>query len=240
MRRLLALLLLLAAPAWGQVASREFENSEGDTTTTAGDVLDIGTSDITVCAWWKLESDTDAWHIIADKRNGSADGWTFLFDDSAARVSFRLGGTTRSNAYTRPADGVWWFYCGTMDRDVEACWYVDGALATICNGMSDATDYNNAGTLSVGSKYDDAAHWLDGLLAYVHVYIGRVLSLAEIQQIMHCPGSVTDGLSAYWPMTDSDSQYDLSGAGNTLTNGGTAASTDGPPISTNCAGAGGN
>ena len=265
LRRILLLFVALVPlfPVWGQVGSRDFTSSESDYVSVSDTAdLDPGTGDLSFGLWVKSSSTsriramehTDPTSggsseigyyldlIYGGEPNitdGSFLGWA---GKNSSPECWRYWDTT--NQWT---DGGWHFVIVTYDNsanDVDI--YVDG--------VDDTGDFGQANTetcpgniiptndLGIGSTIDTDITWADewdGQLAYAHQY-HRILSVGEINTIMHCPGSITDGLAGYWPLTDSSTQYDLSDNSNDGTNSGTAASTDGPPISSNCAGAGGN
>ena len=149
-------------------------------------------------------------------------------------------------------DTNWHFLAATYDNTQSTRadrWqiYVDGVLDVVytATGGSDLEMSDTAAKLTLGAQLDsldvvcDAGWNMDGQMAYWHAYSG-ILTIGEVNTLMHCPGSISDGLVGYWPLTDGTTQYDQSGNANNGTNSGTAASTDGPPISVNCATAGGN
>ena len=71
---------------------------------------------------------------------------------------------------------------------------------------------------------------LEAEMCYVHMY-DKELSVEEINEIMHKPGSIRDGLVGFWPLTDDGStQRNLSGIGNTGAVTGATNSADGPPV----------
>ncbi|MHC4843954.1 MAG: LamG-like jellyroll fold domain-containing protein [Planctomycetota bacterium] len=219
--------------------------------------------------WVKYESFDGAGYLLLKLADGGAcdaDQRVFAMssvDDTGTRRSnfityWDLAGTdSTSEVYQNTiTTGTWYhivaLYDGTTDVDgySRLSLYMDGTEQT--KHASLGTDSWNAGDdmndstsqLSVGNGADSDTvcgygSRLDGLLAYPAIY-DRVLTAAEINQLMHCPGSVTDGLVGYWPLTDSSTQYDQSPNSNNGTNSGTTASTNGPPISANCALQGGN
>lgn len=72
---------------------------------------------------------------------------------------------------------------------------------------------------------------LEAEMCYVHMY-DKELTIEEINEIMHKPGSIRDGLVGFWTLTDDGStQRNLSGIGNNGTVTGATNSADGPPIS---------
>lgn len=262
MRRLLALtayVVLLAAPMWGQVGSRDSVASENDYISISDSDSLTTTAGQTIAAWVNMD-DATRFRIFSKYDSSTpANGWEYwltvagddklsysIYDEngdcSTAQDSI---GRQYSTALTAQ-EGVWLFIASTWDGGTTTAsidLYVDGSVV-------DDADFNVSGTFTgVENCATDASMFAflapsssnegDGRMAYVHLY-DRDLGVAEINQIMHCPGSIADGLVGYWPLTDSSTQYDLSPNSNNGTNSGTAASTDGPPITANCAAAGGN
>jgi hypothetical protein len=247
----LSAVFLLAFPAWGQVASRDFVASESDNvdvgTAVSGYLCDgTGAADFSMCAWAKVDftatggsggeiaSNWDGQGFLLDARNYAAgNDYELLFCYTQGSTS----GNAKSADYSI-VDNEWTYVC-CVQQSSDDKWdpYVNGVLdesgGTPVPVSSCADDSGNNGR--IGNRPDESND-IDGEIAYVQFWT-RNISAEEVNQSMHCPGSVTKDLLAYWPLTDSGTQYDQSGNGNNGTNSGTAASTDGPPVSTNCAGA---
>ena len=238
MRKLLALLVLVCAPAWGQVASRDFVETEDDhveVSFTANTIL-TNSDDLTVCAWTTKGASGTFNTLLVSDYDAATDyyvGFYLTDTDQCGRV--RLNGVNQSYCSgNTPTTDTWYFYCSAIDNtNDEQKFYVDGDLDG--SGADDLTAVNmdELDRVGIGALCSNSSctgfttH--DGLMAYVHLY-DREITQAEVRQIMHCPGSVASGLIGYWPNTDSTTQYDQSVNSNDGTNSGTAASTDGPPI----------
>lgn len=238
MIRIAALLMLLAVPAFGQVASRDFVYTESDYINFG----DIDTNHLTAAMWVKLSDTGTAWDTLA--RKGS-DSWYVQVDGGAddIRIVLKISTITKIKTVSGGMAALWdeWAFLGfTHDGTDLRIWIngVDQGSPTTASGNIDQ------GSSSVLLGLNSTAA-IDGQIAYFHLY-SEALSAAEMRQIMHCPGSVRENLVGYWPLTDSSTQYDYSsgsGAPPTRHNGsnvGTAASTDGPPVSLNCRTRGGS
>jgi hypothetical protein len=244
--------------AWGQVASRDFGTQESDyiQIDPGTDYDGIQGNDFTACVWFKpvtgSGTSADRWGLFErNTGSGSYEFYARILADlgTNGRLQFNQGCNTQNGQvvieFASDISGEWHHLCGVLSGGTPNI-YLDGVDATefsnqdctgtakstsgsdICIGQMDSTAVCSSGT-------DDEG----GQLAYFELF-SKALSGGEVASVMYCPGSVTDGLVGYWPLTDSGTQYDQSVNSNNGTNSGTAASTDGPPISTNCAGAGGN
>jgi hypothetical protein len=92
------------------------------------------------------------------------------------------------------------------------------------------TGANNTASMPFNIGAQISTFFFPGKIAHAQVW-NRKLSNAEIKQAHECPGSVLNGLVAYWPLFGSDTpELDLSGNGNTGAVTGATESTDGPPI----------
>lgn len=234
--------MLLAAPAWGQVASRDFELSESDCIEPAT-TFDGSETVYSVVGWVKLESlPANSQHIwFGDTGVGADIGLSinFISSGTEARCTVR---DTADNTQTVTAsssvsvDGNWHFMACVRNGDSVTAHYDDSSL-TESDVSLGALSIN---ALRIGCRAAGGPNTLftDGLLAYVQVWDGRALSAAEVAGAARCPGSLVGSLAGYWPLTDSGTQYDQSGNGNNGAVGGTASSGNGPPVS-HCA-AGGN
>ena len=235
----LCAVFLLAFPAVGQVASRDFEKNDVDRITVDG-VTDSPTV-FTIALWFKQESGVDAQVIYGHRAASQTLIQVTANSDTDIVCQMRDSvGTIQSMSWAPSSIvGEWHHLACVVDTVSDAHYfYADGSqqdtdVTNWTGNFSSSRDTIGATTTSNGSSYTNPA---DGLISYVHVYT-RALSAPEVAQIMYCPGSVTGSLEGYWPLTDSTTQYDQSGNANNGTNVGTAASTDGPPVSTNCAGA---
>jgi hypothetical protein len=110
-----------------------------------------------------------------------------------------------------------------------------GTCSAKTNGIFNGTAQFQIGASETASP-GNPGNAVDGLLAYAHVY-NRSLSIDERNIIRYCPGSITSGLVAYFPIWgSSDPEMNLITASETMTVSGPVESTDGPPISLGCGG----
>ena len=233
------LLFVLATPAWGQVGSRTFENSENDYITVSySSELDV--SNITVAAWINpVDNNTSNVQVLMGRNSGGTSIFQFDYDSQQNWLRFPIwtGPTVPTTGGGSITGSVWQFVAATYDGSNVRI-YIDGVLSGGPTAHA-AGMVTGSVDLYIGETDTTPTFDWDGEMAYVHYY-DRALSLVELQAIERCPGSDIKGLVGYWPLTDSSTQYDYSGNGLDGTNTGTSASTDGPPVSPNCIGAGGN
>jgi hypothetical protein len=245
MKKLLALLLLVALPAFGQVASRDYETSSSQITplNSSAETTTDGQSTGTIAFWVKLESN-NIWQTFVSTGN-SSDTDQFLSvgatDTGLFRVNHR-GTSTSLYQWIRDSSSTLttgtWYFLAIIQDGVEADLYINGSVdqqsmvgSTNWDG-SEWTDDANIDTDVAGIGYlrrSSVASPMDGLLAYVQWW-NRALSVPELLQSMHCPGSVADELVWFYPLTDSSTQYDYSVTSTSSTSNTSTASTDGPPI----------
>lgn len=236
--------VVMVCPAFGQVASRAF-GGDGDLINLGSDTVldDLGNADFTACAWVKPSDNSTLIPVFGC--GSSTRGWQLWVRWDGAftgnvQALYRFTTTSpsqRSNE-SLTAD-TWAFICARFDISTNQ-WsglYIDGSVATY------SLDRAESGTLLDDAAYDkyvgsDTTYPFDGSIAYVTLH-SRELSVGEINELMHCPGSVPNGLIGYWPFLDSATQYDHSANSNNGTNSGSTSDVDGPPISL-CAAGGGN
>jgi len=236
MKRLLltaSLVGLLAAPAAHAGGSRNFDGVD--------DKIDVGSAtDIR-----NLKPGSFAAWIKADTMGEGGVGRIF----DKVRKQLQLRGTKRLR-YERETSGThlvvestdnairlgtWHFVAVAWANSNTASntkLYVDGAEVSyaIRQNASSTDDSDGSHQACLGNT-EGQTQSFDGLIAHAHLY-NRLLTAAEIAQLMIAPGSITTGLLGYWPLTGSGAvEPDLSGKGRHGTVTGATESPEGPPIS---------
>ena len=227
----LTLLLLIPSLCFG-AASRSFDGTDDEI--DMGNVLDVTTGSVSVCAWVKPTEDaeTDTWlgkktGIALDPsaqpgyvlRQGSGDKGVFGADD---------GTTTRNATGTIDPDGVWTHYCGVWNGSTDVAEIFANGVSEATNSTGAIGSLTNTVVLQSGGTANNANDSL-GLQSHSHVFLS-VLTVQQINDAMWFPersGAIPDG---YWPFWGDSPEIDLSLNANTGTVTGATTSTDGPPV----------
>ncbi len=211
-----------------------------------GDYIDFGDIDeseginiLTVCAWAKFNTTTEAspsGEGIISKGGGSTTGsWVMWRAKSDNEVHFGFydssGAFYKAGSYTVP-DTNWHFYCGVYDGN-EVALYID-SVKDSTTASSTATIRDTTASVKLGT-YQTSSDWLNGSVDYAIIY-NRSLSATEIQKLynndtVHCNISFryrttnttnhdfdTTNLSAYWKL-DWDLKDNVTGNSGTAYNG---------------------
>jgi len=162
------------------------------------------------------------WVIFKVGTNGFS-YWCYWNDSAASSRS------TADNAYTLNK----WFYvtCTTNGGTDPTNYhnYVNGVLNDGATTTGSDTKNDAALNLKIGSSHSNT-NYSNINMAYLQMW-KRVLSVGEIKQSMHFPGSIRNGLVGFWPFWGSSSpEPDLSGNGNNGTVAGAIKGTTEPPI----------
>ncbi len=179
----------VVASQWGPAMSCNGVNQYAD----AGDVLDIGTSDLSVIAWMLLTGFgvDNAKHLVQKRRNSvGADGYGIRVQSSGKfRVTFGgdAGGTyVTPNAGISVDDGKWHCVAAVFDRSDSIQTYVDGvADQSVDISAEEGVDVQNSETLKIGAGSGSSGilqfEWL-GLIAGVAI-IRSVVTPLKIRQL---------------------------------------------------------
>lgn len=209
---------------------------------TTANVLNSVTA-ITVCCWAYADGrgESNAGRIICLDEAGGTASVQFGHDASSNGVLFILkgaGGVGTAGTWTIPAvDGQWNALAFSLDFSGDNAPIARVNFADVTEtqavapvGIQDqpATGYC-IGNLSNGSRT-----W-DGRIAHMQVF-NAVKSAADMDAALRNPGSVTDGLRLYIPMTSATDTNDASGNGFNGTATDLTSSASGPPMSMACSG----
>ncbi len=149
----------------------------------AGDVLDIGTANLTISAWIKHPS-TSAYRYIVDKRIniGGYDGYGFWITDAGKLQSY-FGGAAASTYVSSAssitvADNAWHYVVAVFNRNGNLQNYIDGLPNGSIN-ISAENGYNvqTTQTLNIGGGY--TPYFSNGSIDEVRIY-NRALSAQEV------------------------------------------------------------
>lgn len=232
----LTILFLVPSLCFG-AASRDFDGVDDKINCGSNSVLD-NLGPMTILAWIDTDSGGEVLlgNIVTKDNADTAGRWLFFLASSATAYRFfkDFDGASDLSVITNS-------FGGTGKRAVSMTWdgsltatnvhiYVNGVEATY------STQANGAGSavsdasiaLYIGNR-DNVDLTFDGRISYVQIW-NRVLNINEITQATTFPGSVSNGLVGFWPLTGDSPETDLSGNGNTGTVTGAATSTDGAPV----------
>jgi hypothetical protein len=239
------LLWCVATPAWAG-GSRQFDGVD-DYLNCGSPALFDNVTRLSVVAWIKpagYGENGHGWVFSKTPAGGLTSGPAFATQGGEAKnLEFTQGWSKSTGKFAwwqTPVNSialnVWQAVAVTYEGNSTANdprFYVDGVLQTTAETRGPAGSRNSdaANTLYLGNR-GNTDRTFNGKLAHVHFY-NRALTATEIAQLKQSPGSITNGLIAYWPLSGSGSQeLDLSGNGNHCAVSGATASADGPPLST--------
>ena len=161
--------------------SRDFELSDGDYLYQAdGLSTDISGANqqVTVCAWARLESDTNVYMVIAGKYDyGSGNVQYYLNLDTANnRMMFAVSATGSTTVSTKGDSQIeietWYHFCGVYD-DVTIEVYLDGSNDQNTPTAHTTGIYDGTSGFAVGTyfnTYPTPRRFFDGLIDDVGVF----------------------------------------------------------------------
>lgn len=170
--------------------SGDFESgdpSSGSITDASQVGLDI-TGDISICFWFKPETD-ERTHYLVGKSGANGDEGYLIQTVATDRIYFRLSddGSSQTTAQT-PASAIsaaTWVHVACVYNGVDMRVYIDGSLAS--NGAENPKAYvddiyDTDVIFIVGGRSDKPGSFTDGLLDELAVF-SRALSAAEVADI---------------------------------------------------------
>ena len=212
---------------WGE-ASRSFDGSNDEI--SAGDVLNVTTGNVSICAWTKLTEDASADFVIGkDSGEAGVPGY-HLVQTTSDLLNFNVSddGVDVTAASVTDTDEAWAFYCGTFDA-------TNDILRIYTNGVNDGTNDSsgiNSLTNAVnfkmgedGGEFNDAS----GVIGYGKQF-AAILTAVEVNEIMWYPERIVIATpNIFWPIWGDATEVDLAAALDGTPTG-TSVSTDGPPV----------
>lgn len=167
---------------------------------SAGDVLDMGTSDWTCSAWFRTTS-TGLRGIFGKQDSGGDHRWGVHFNSSSQlQAIFDPDSPTNSitiNAGAGFNNGAWHHVAATYDRDGNMVLYVNGSSAASASiSAHSAVNCNGSALLYVGQY--GSSNFLFGRIRDCRVY-NRALSASEVSDIYNHT-DVDDGLIFHAPL----------------------------------------
>jgi len=183
-----------------------------------GDVLDMGTVDFVLEAWFKTTS-TGTWRsMIRKRRTGPNPGYELGIANNDQIYAFAHDGSNTAMVYDGVGgfnDGKWHHVIAVFDRDDVISLYLDGELMNTAS-MATVGNLDNDEILSVGSERGVDCFW-DGCIDEVRIYRGRTMTLSEVRHnLLNYHNPVRDGLVLWLPMEEGEGTtvHDVSGHGN--------------------------
>ena len=226
---LVTLILLLQCLNVWAAASRSFDGTNDEI--DMGNVHDVTTGSVSLCEWIKPTDDADADTWLGKKNSATtAAGYHIRQGTTDPHGAVIADGTNQiTSASPNDLDGVWTYVCSVYD----------GVLSSTNllyeNGVQVDSDTNilvvsltNAIVFQIGETADDATD-ANGLAAYGSVWVGTILNVQQISEIMWKP-DLAEQASGFWPLWGDATEIDLSANANTGTVTGAVTSGDGPPV----------
>lgn len=232
------IILLIALPSFAGGA-RDFVSTNSDRLSQAdGLSTDLSgvNQQITVAAWVKFDSTANFMHIAGKYDFGNGNRQYQLALNGTAKYNFAVddngAGAFSCATSIAPRTGQWDWVVGVYD-DVNVHSYVNGVRNTPATCAFTAGIFNGSAAFSIGASLSSGTYgsFLDGKIAHVQVF-NRALDEGERERIGKCPGSITNGLVAHFPLTGSSSttERNVANGGSALTVTGPDEIQDGPPI----------
>jgi hypothetical protein len=187
---------------------------------SVGNVLDFGTADFSISAWFK-GSDLTSFPIIT-KREDNQNVWRLVVDGddkiSWLATADNNGTSTGAGATALTAlQDSWIHVCISVDRDGNYAYYINGTTSTYgktaASALNSSQNLDNDGTLLIG-KYDLASEQhANGLIDEVAIW--NVALDADAVAAIHTAGrnygltadtgnyDNSSALQAYWKMRES-------------------------------------
>ncbi|HEY9114790.1 MAG TPA: LamG-like jellyroll fold domain-containing protein, partial [Bacteroidales bacterium] len=155
-------------------------------------VMDMGTGDLTISSWVKMDASQLSYPTIVSKggtSNSNAGYWFFVSD---TKIKFIMGdGAERLSTYSpiiNIYDNAWHHLAVSIDRDGDAVFYLDGVIT----GTYDVTSFNGKNIsnperqLTIGSALTSSTTFLNGKIDDVRIF-NAALTQAEILAFASVP-----------------------------------------------------
>lgn len=229
--RKLAVLLICWIGLTG-AASTSFDGANDDV--QMGDVLDVSTGNVSVCAWAKMTEDAGGDFILSKRSNtGAGDEGYVLRQVSDDQADFTVNdGSASYSSRLTDIDGAWYGMIGTWDA-------TDEITELFLNGASvDSDDHTGVGSItSTGTvlafgEGNGANEDVTGLIAYGAVFKDSDFTVKEalVFQFYPCLAASNFEADGFWPLWGADATEFDRAAGSTGTISNATTSADGPPV----------
>ena len=229
MKNLLVTLILLlqCLNAWA-AASRSFDGASDEI--DMGNVLDVTTGDVSLCAWIKSTEDADADHWLGKKNNAIASaGYHIRQAVADTHGAVIADGTDQLiSASAVDSDGIWTWVCSVYNGSTQTNLLYEFAVQTDSDTNTSVGSLTNAVALQIGETADDGSD-ANGLAAYASVWVSKIMTQVEVAEFMWKP-DMAEIASGFWPLWGDATEIDLSANANTGTVTGATTSGDGPPV----------
>ncbi|MHC4843953.1 MAG: LamG domain-containing protein [Planctomycetota bacterium] len=260
MKKLLALLLLVALPAFGQVGSRDFESSDSDYANSAGAATTFASDTAgSILVWVKIEScwnTAPSYGAFASIGDTATNNYSFIVNIGTAEVTGSPCAGATDVFYTAElrenGSGNRWVLTSTrdaLDADIGAWVHV----AVTQDGTAPKFYFNGAEDGSAGLSTNgtgDGTEWFNDLTGLDDFALGKLtrsspccyhdglIADVHVYDRALSEGEINMVMRCPGSIADGlvgywpskDDFADHSNNSNNASNSGTATSTDGPPI----------
>ena len=194
--------------------------SDANERITAANSVDIGTNDVTMCAWVYPTTLANNMGIVCNRTNsGDKEGVQIqLLDTGAFKLSFDRGlAVTTTSGIAGKTVNQWYHVCGVLDRNDKQYLYVNGVLeaSTDISSHSAVEIDPTANAIKIGRSHNNID--FRGYICNVGYWDNRALTQSEIKSIWYKNYSQLDAsektnLSSWWNL---DEETNTSGGAGT-------------------------
>ena len=147
-----------------------------------GNVLNVGTDDVSVSGWVKI-SGNPALNAVILQKYASGAGYS-VFINTSGRLAGHIedtGGSVMSTDGTAITDGQWHHIAVVFDRDGDMTRYVDGSLYGTPDDISSISgDISNGVNLNIGVNSAGTVFFFGGSIRDIRVWILGTWTASEI------------------------------------------------------------
>lgn len=159
----------------------DFQSGNTDRITVSdSSIFDTDSSGLTVCAWVKLEGESNSGRVVTRQDLTDFHGWTLRFDqDNSFRWRVNGDSSIVDTFANKPTLNNWVHAVGTVDENGNLRCYANGVLR---DEGSSPGNYNTNADVGIGARAGDRNSPFDGKIDDVRIY-NRALSPSEVQQL---------------------------------------------------------
>lgn len=229
MRKIIFAIIFCSILSLG-ASSRTFDGTNDEI--DFGNVVNIGTGNVSLCSWAKLTEDAGADIILGKISNAAGTAAGYVLRQNASDIIHVIASDATDTASCQTGtdlDDSWFFVCLLWDATSKTVYaYTNGSLD--CSATNtDVGSLSNSVSLQAGETSSDGDD-LTGSLAYQVIHSTKIYTDWEMSQMQWLPGTIVDSINGFFPYWGNSPEIDLSGNGLSGTVAGSSITIDGPPI----------